>query len=113
MAVIAFSDERAWVKARWVVSRVLADMLVLCQDDAQLKAALDQAIALTGISVDLLEEPVASRFIEVLKEVISATLVESCSRHLTWKTGLDEKAQSLYKEAIQELSEMIRPNSCV
>jgi hypothetical protein len=109
MAVIGFSDERAWVKARWAVSRVLEDMLVLCPEDAQLTAVLHAALESTGgICVDLLEKAIADRFVEVLKDVISATLDESRPNRLRWTTGLDENSQSQYKEAIKELGEMLQ-----
>lgn len=109
MAVIGFSDERAWVKARWVVSRILEDVLVLCPEDAQLTAILHAALESTGgICVDLLEKSVANRLLEVLQNVISATLDESRPNRLRWKIGLDEDSQSQYKEAIKELGEMLQ-----
>jgi hypothetical protein len=58
--------------------------------------------------VDLLEKCVADRFVEVLKDVISATLDESRPNRLRWNTGLDENSQSQYKEAIKELGEMLQ-----
>jgi len=84
-------------------------MLVICPDDPQLRVVLDQAIALGGICVELVEEPVASRLIALLKDVIARSENESEPGILTWKTGLDDKAQLQYKQALRELREMIEP----
>jgi hypothetical protein len=68
---------------------------------------LDQAVALSGLSFDLLEPPIANALIQLLREVVTSTLDDGMPNALTWKMGLDAHAQSQYKEAVQELSEMI------
>jgi hypothetical protein len=111
MAAISFSSQRAWVKDRWAVSRVLYDMLLVCPDD--LKAVLEQSLVLDGVAFDLLEESAASRLMGVLRDVVARTLNESKGSVLTWKLGLNEHAQSQYKEAIRELKEMMGPEPAV
>jgi hypothetical protein len=107
MAAISFSDDRAWVKARWAVARVFADMRAICPDDPELIAALEQAIGLGGISFDLLDQQVAARLTAILKDVIAQTLSGSSLSKLTWHVGLDAQAQSQYKAALEELREMV------
>lgn len=111
MAAISFSVDRSWVKARWVVSRVLSDMRVACPDDPNLQGTLDQAIALGGISFDLLEIPVATGLVQVLKDVIRRIASRSDSSGLTWDAGLDDQSQSEYLESIRELGEMVESKS--
>jgi hypothetical protein len=108
MAVIAFSDDRAWVKAAWAVRKVLADMLILSPDEPRIREVLDTAIALNGLNYDLVEEPTATRLKKTLEEVILATLQESESLGLKWKEGLDENLQAQYKEALQELADLMK-----
>jgi hypothetical protein len=108
MAVIAFSDDRAWVKAAWAIRKVLADMLVVSPDEPRIREILDTAIALNGLNFDLVEEPTASRLKAILAEVIAATIQESESLGLKWKEGLDENRQAQYKEAVEELAGLMK-----
>jgi hypothetical protein len=108
MAVIAFSDDRAWVKAAWAIRKVLADMLIVSPNDPRIREVLDTAIALNGLNFDLVGEPTASKLKSILIEVIAATLQETEVLGLKWKEGLNENFQAQYKEALQELSGIIR-----
>ena len=107
MAAISFSIDRSWIKARWVVSRVLSDTLVACPNDPELKMVLEEAVALGGISFDLLEVAVAVRLIEVLKDTIFRSVMQPEANNFMWKTGLDDLSQTDYVESLQELGEML------
>jgi hypothetical protein len=108
MAVIAFSLERAWVKAAWAVERVLADMLIASPNEPVIRHALERAVAVNSLSFDFIEEPTSSRLKKVLEEVIAATLQDSESIGLKWKEGLDDYRQAQYKEALKELDDLLR-----
>ena len=108
MAVIAFSAERAWVKAAWAVERVLADMLAASPNDPRVREVLQRAVDVNSLSLDFIEEPTSSRLKEILEVVIKATIQESPSLHLKWKEGLNENAQAQYKQAVQELGDLAR-----
>ena len=107
MAVIGFSVDRAWVKAGWAIRKVLADMLIVSPNEPRIREVLDTAIALNGLNFNFVEEPTATHLKKILESVIAATLQDSASLGLKWKEGLDDIRQAQYKEALQELSQMI------
>ncbi len=107
MAAITFSTDKAWVKARWVVTRLLRDVLTYDPTDRVLQHAIQQAIALDGLHFALLEEPLRHRLLDLLRRTIDKTILFPDSTDLHWKQGLDPLSQKAYIEAVQELSAML------
>ena len=106
MALIAFSDDKAWVKAGWAVSRVLSDMTLVAGGDESVQRALTTATYTNCLQFDFIDAEVYDDLLAVLRRTIRATLDESDSR-LTWKDGLDEEARIGYLRAMQQLWEML------
>jgi hypothetical protein len=108
MGIISFSTERWWIKANWVVRLVLADMLLAAPDDEHIRSVVNQAIGVNHLGLELIEEPTATQLKILLDQVIAATLQESEGLGLKWKEGLDENHQAQYKEALQELADLMK-----
>jgi hypothetical protein len=108
MAEIGFSPGRAWVKAGWAVARLLADMLIVSPDEREIKDVLHEAIDVNSLNFDFVEEPTASRVKKILEDVIADTIQESERLGLKWKEGLDQSRQEQYKQALEELRDLMR-----
>jgi folate-dependent tRNA-U54 methylase TrmFO/GidA len=107
MAVIAFSLERAWVKAAWTVERVLADMLIVSPNGPHIRETLERAIAVNSLNSDFIQEQISGYLKRILQEVIAATIQGSESIGLKCGEGLDDNRQTHYKQALQELGELL------
>lgn len=108
MGIISFSTERWWIKANWVVRLILADMLITVPDDENIRSVVNEAIGVNHLGFELIEEPTATQLKKLLDEVIAATLQESEGLGLRWKDGLDENRRAQYKEALQELADLMK-----
>jgi len=107
MSLIAFSNERVWPKAGWIVSRFIADMVTLAPDDPEVKEALTGAVELRSLCVDLYAPSVAKQLTDLISRTANATLDEKETMKLTWHHGLDEKRRLYYTSAIRELIEIL------
>jgi len=103
MGAISFSDEQTWVKAAWVVSRLIADMEYRCPNDEKLRTTLRVAKGISGINVDLLDVEDQDAFTELLRNTIELTVADPQVETLRWKKGLDALSQVQYIDALREL----------
>ncbi len=81
-----------------------------CPNDDAVAYKMQQAIALDGLHFDLLykeDKELANRITNVMKDVASATVEGKDTPALKWKDGLDEDAQRMYLESINDLLKLI------
>jgi hypothetical protein len=110
MGVISFAqtDADTWLAARWAYSRILRDTIATHADDGPLVAELEQAIALDGLSFDLLEPSLARKAAQAIKCVASATARGIDLPGMRWREDLDEDGTRIYQEGVHDLLSMIQ-----
>lgn len=106
---VGFSDkpEEIWLKAGWAFRQILEDTLARCSEDIEMREAFEQAEWYNGLAVQDLPGDLAERVISALREVITGILAGTVESGITSKPYGDARTQAQYKEALQELLEII------
>jgi hypothetical protein len=112
MAVISFSDkpEQTWCVAGWAFRHVMNDVLSEYPDDAEMAAAFEQADALSGLIVYMLEPQLAARITNAITHVVQGIL------NGTMQSGIHRQDYSggntvpEYRKGLQELLDAIPKN---
>ena len=101
MACISFENDSTWVRARWVFT-ILMDDLVNSFDDENTIAFLEQAKALDGLHFTYLDRKTAKRIKSRIKEITSKVLIDEMTYALN-KKRLDNEGLDMYKNSMKEL----------
>jgi hypothetical protein len=103
--VISFSDkpEEIWMVAGWAFRQVLDDIVTHFPSDSQLRAELEQAEALSGLSVDSLPHDFADRVTSAIRHVVRGILEGTIQSGIVGKPYGTAETIEQYREALREL----------
>ena len=107
--VISFGDEssKIWMKAGWAFRQVLDDVLLVYPYDMELEEAFERAKAISGLSVDDLNQELRQRVITRLRYTVTRLVNGSFESGITRLPYGDARTQAQYMECLQELLPMI------
>lgn len=108
MAVVSFGEheDEVWLAARWAFSGFLGAVREKCLGDRDLEFAIDEAIALDGLHLTLLDGAIVKRLSPKLRGV-AAEIIAGQLPALQEGRVLDAGSQEQYRGAIQELLGLI------
>ena len=107
MGVITYSNSKeSWVVARWAFRQFLQDLSRQHQDDIEITRKIEQAAALDGIHLELIDAVLASKILEGIRR--TATGIHSGSICSTVVENYpDPESQQMYHEGISELVKLL------
>ena len=107
MAVIGFSNGSGWVVARWAFRRFLEDIALYCSNDVEIMNEIEQAIALDGLHLDLLNPALLKRLINAINNTAIMTIQEKPDKYMKMK-NFDKESYKMYISAIEDLKGYIK-----
>ena len=107
MPAITFSnDEDSWVVARWVFCGYLDYVHGEVSHESDLAQIVEEAMALDGLHLSLLERNIAERLAPVLLRVASDVVAGKRAARVEGRV-LDTKSQAQFQEAVDNLRAML------
>jgi hypothetical protein len=103
MAVVSLLNGFDWLVARWVYRALLAEAARDFEEDSDFQYAVNQAIALDGLHLDLEEPQTAQRLLSALSSAASRIVDGSGSPAAVEGRVLDPISQDQYRKAAREL----------
>lgn len=100
MAVVSFKEDVGWVVARWAFRRLLEDIEQRNPHDIAMSKEFEQAIALDGLHIGLLEPYFGRRILHAMHGTVQELLDDVSGR---LRKELDEEDYQMYREALPEL----------
>ena len=106
MIIITFPNGADWYKANWVFRQLVEDVVKMFPADTDLRFLMEQADALGGLSLDSMDDNVASGVMEAVK-VVAETTLQGQIPGWQGKKPTDADGQHMYVEALSELLDVI------
>lgn len=105
MAIISFSakPEETWCVAGWAFRQILADVLSQNKNDEEMASEFEHATVISGLCVYLLEENVADRVTNEIRNVAQAILAGSLKSGILEQPYGDAATVHEYLESLKEL----------
>ncbi len=108
MAVIGFGDDSVWHVAGWCLRQLFVDVELCYNVDEKMAWKFDQARALSGLHLDLIDSSFSARILTALSVTVAAILDDSIVEKRS--APLDDETQAMYKAAVQELATYVNEN---
>ena len=100
MAVsVSFSKEDVWLVANWAFRKLYSDIQDKYSLDPDIQYVFEQAMALGGLSFDLLERN-KDKILCMMKSTIIELIDDKKESH---RKNLDEEGYRMYREALPEV----------
>ena len=100
-----------WVVARWAFAGYLEHVLAEVRNDAALAHAVEQAMALDGLHLTLVDRDVAERLGPVLLRVADEVIAGTRTARVEGRE-LDARSQEQFRRAVGELRPLLGARFC-
>jgi hypothetical protein len=104
MAVIGFSEKEGWVVARWVLIQLFNDLKLLITLTIEMQNCLEEAIALDGLHLNLIDEHLRKDVKNSLKDVVDRISHDPTISSIK-KYHKNGETLNLYLSALKDLKE--------
>ncbi len=100
-------ESEGWVVARWAYCGILEHVQEEVREDYDLHYCVEEAIALDGLHLDLLESGLTSRLVSVLLRVANEVVAGSRAVRVDGRT-LDEPSQAQFRKSVGDLRSLLQ-----